>query len=253
MENTAGLADLHQVFMDCGLQCLHPGGPEKTDRMLQKCGIDENRKVLEVGCGKGVTALHIAEKYGCSVTATDPSQDMIAEARIRAKAHGLQDRLHFIRTDADPLPFPDESYDIIIAECVTTLLNTEKTFREIFRVLKKGGKFGGIELIWKQKPPLKVIRGIADLWDGFHTYTETEWRSLLENSGFTQNEVTVFPMPLSEMESRTIGRLGPSGIMKLSYKLMTNPPLRRAMYAYWRVFRDYEENFAYASLTGKRP
>lgn len=253
MNNITGLADINNVMLNCGTQCLHPGGLEKTDEMLQKCGIAADKKVLELGCGKGITALHIAKKYKCRVTGIDQSQDMIAEARIRAKDHGLQDKLLFIQSTVNPIPFPDESFDIIIAECVTTLLDTEKIFSEIFRVLKTGGKTGDIEMMWKTKPAMKVIRGLAELWDGFHTYTEEEWKSLLEKRGFSKIALVDFSIPLSEMESRMFRNLGATGIMKLSYKLMSDPPLRRALYAYWRVFRDYEENFAYAYLVGEKP
>ncbi|MDZ7796144.1 MAG: hypothetical protein U5N56_03460 [Candidatus Marinimicrobia bacterium] len=42
-------------------------------------------------------------------------------------------------------------------------------------------------------------------------------------------------------------------MMKLTYRLMSDPSLRRAMYDYWRVFRDYEEYFGYAYLIGEKP
>ncbi|MDZ7796143.1 MAG: class I SAM-dependent methyltransferase [Candidatus Marinimicrobia bacterium] len=211
MKKRATISDLDNVMLECGMQCLHPGGLETTDKMLRECGIAEDKKVLELGCGKGLTAAHIAEKYNCRVTGIDHSQDMIAEARIRAKRLGLHERLHFLRSGVIPLPFPEDSYDIIIAECVTTLLETEKIFPEILRVLKPGGKMGDIEIIWRQRPPIKVIRGVRNLWDGFHTFTLKEWKTLLTKSGFPPPHTVDFSMPLSEMESNMVKTLGTRG------------------------------------------
>jgi len=252
MKNRASISDLDRVMLECGMQSLHPGGLKTTDEMLRKCAAGEDKEILVPGCGKGLSAAHIAENYGARVTGLDRSRDMVAEARIRAKREGLQERLHFVHSDALPLPFPDGSFDIVIHECVSTLLDTERFFSEVRRVLKPGGRSGSIDIIWRETPPVKIVRGIRDLWDGFHTYTLKEWKKLFLQSGFTVTAAQDLSLSLPQMESNMLKDLGAPGMMKLSYKIMTDPRLRRAMYDYWRVFRDYEEYFGYAYFVAEK-
>ena len=48
--------------MSCGLEILHPGGIERTDEMARMCKIGKDKKVLDIGSGKGVTACYLAQK-----------------------------------------------------------------------------------------------------------------------------------------------------------------------------------------------
>ena len=57
------MADIDEMMYNCGLEILHPGGIGKTDEMARIAQIGKDRKVLDVGSGKGATACYLAEKY----------------------------------------------------------------------------------------------------------------------------------------------------------------------------------------------
>lgn len=82
--------------------------------------------------------------------------------------------------------FEDESFDIVIAECTTVLLDKERAFREFIRVLKPGGYIGDLEMIWRQQPPRKLIERTYRVWGGFKTMTLNEWKEFFEKMGLVE-------------------------------------------------------------------
>lgn len=63
----------------------HTGGFPATEELLAMCHIQDAKEVLEIGCGIGVGASHLAKNYGLRVTATDISEDMLLWARKRVE------------------------------------------------------------------------------------------------------------------------------------------------------------------------
>lgn len=97
---------------------------------------------MDVGCGYGRVLLPLA-KAGWNVIGIDLSEEMIAEARRRAREKKLFVRLDL--GDMTALPYSNESFDKII--CLWNVFNellTQReqirTLNEIFRVLKAGGE-----------------------------------------------------------------------------------------------------------------
>ncbi|MDN5321429.1 MAG: hypothetical protein PWP49_1849 [Thermococcaceae archaeon] len=108
-----------------GIEVLHPGGLEITRELAELCGINEKSKVLDVACGTGETACFLAETFGCEVVGVDASPLMIEKAKNKAKMRGLEGKTTFILADAHKLPFPDNTFDVVISECTLCLLNKE--------------------------------------------------------------------------------------------------------------------------------
>ncbi len=104
--------------------------------------IAEEMQVLELGCGDGAFWSNNLGKLPANVqiTLTDISQGMLNDARRNI---GTKDsRFQFHLADATALPYPDESFDFIMAHHVLFYCNDiDKACREIHRVLKKGGTF----------------------------------------------------------------------------------------------------------------
>lgn len=105
-------------------------------------GTTPSGKVLDVGCGPGRLAAHLArEAPGLTVTGIDISPDMIALARQRATATNLTDRLDFQVADVGALPFPDNEFDLVVS--TLSLHHWPDPIRgltEIRRVLKPNGQ-----------------------------------------------------------------------------------------------------------------
>lgn len=98
-------------------------------------------KVLEVGCGSGhlwtVNARHVPNTW--SITLSDRSEGMIAEARANLESVGLRPdmRVHSV-TD---MPYEDASFDLAFANhMLYHVSDTESAISELRRVLKPGGR-----------------------------------------------------------------------------------------------------------------
>ncbi|MCV9967498.1 methyltransferase domain-containing protein [Pararhizobium sp. BT-229] len=97
----------------------------------------EGGRVLEVGVGTGL----LLPKYSrrCHVTGIDISNEMIARARDKIAAHGL-DQVDLRVGNAQCLEFPPNSFDVVILPFVLTLLpDPEGALEECLRVLKPEG------------------------------------------------------------------------------------------------------------------
>lgn len=103
----------------------------------------EGMRVLDIGSGSGETVLAIAEKVGSTGKAVgiDFSPEGIKLAKENAKKRGLESIAEFRQAHALELPFPDNSFDAVISECVVCLIqDKQKALNEKVRVLKPGGR-----------------------------------------------------------------------------------------------------------------
>lgn len=98
--------------------------------------------VLDIGCGAGGYALHLAATIDCQVTGIDVNAHGIQASEQSAKAQHLGDRVRFLEHDASrPLPFPDQSFDAAYSnDAFCHIPNRVGLLRECRRVLKPGGR-----------------------------------------------------------------------------------------------------------------
>lgn len=98
----------------------------------------EGVKLLEVGCGRGDFALHLA-RQGAHVTAVDFSPRAIELARARAESLNIP--VCFQVADAQALPFAEGSFDLVVScECLEHVPSPSLVLSEIHRVLRTSGK-----------------------------------------------------------------------------------------------------------------
>jgi arsenite methyltransferase len=127
---------------------LRPGGLDLTAHAAALAGIRTHHRVLDVGCGKGTTAVYLAQQYACSVTGIDLSVPMIMSSRARAAEKGLAGKISFLLADGENLPFNDGSFDAVMCECALSLMpHQEQAAREIQRVLKPQGRWVFTDII----------------------------------------------------------------------------------------------------------
>jgi ubiquinone/menaquinone biosynthesis C-methylase UbiE len=103
--------------------------------------LTSDSSVLEIGCGSGVYALHVAETTGCAVTGLDINMLGIRNANQLAQNRGLGKQVRFEVCDVSkPLPFADETFDAIFSNDVLCHIpGRPALFAEMYRILKPGG------------------------------------------------------------------------------------------------------------------
>jgi ubiquinone/menaquinone biosynthesis C-methylase UbiE len=97
-------------------------------------------KVLDVATGGGNTAISAARRF-CDVTGIDYVPELIEYARKRAEIEGME--ITFEVGDAENLPYPDASFDVVLSTLgVMFAPDQEKAAEELLRVCRPGGKIG---------------------------------------------------------------------------------------------------------------
>lgn len=176
------------------------GGIGSIDKLGRLLGLKEGDRVLEVGCGTGANACYLANMYGCNITGIDISEQMITQARLRAEALGLVDRVTFQLGDAYDLGFPDGSFDRVITIFVSQFLDPSKAFMEFSRVLVNGGRLGINEMFKESEIPPEIKIRVDEGEQLFKEMTElpfsmrsdTEWRQGFTDAGFINVEMVKF-------------------------------------------------------------
>jgi len=248
----AKMADIDELMYSCGLEVLHPGGVEKTGEMARMCKIAKGKKILDIGSGKGVTACYLAQEYQCDIVGVDLSEKMIEYAKEIAAKKGLGEEVSFIKADAHNLPFEDESFDIVLAECTTVLLNKERAFSEFLRVTKSGGYVGDLEMTWQESAPRELIDKAREVWEGFETMTLRQWGEFFKGMGLVDVVSVDFSEVMPDMEKSMKRELGIRGTMKLGLRLLLRPELWRAMNETSRIFKDYFDYIGYGYVVGRK-
>lgn len=93
-------------------ESLHSASDRTNKRIAAAAGLSAEQNVLEVGCGYGAVARHLAKTVGCQVVATNISKRELAEARRLTNEAGLDDRVQFLYGDFHGLDFEPETFDV---------------------------------------------------------------------------------------------------------------------------------------------
>jgi ubiquinone/menaquinone biosynthesis C-methylase UbiE len=162
--DTAGTISTDFSFMNYGFAPLSAelggsGEPEKYCLQLYRQLIGDTglrgKRVVEVSCGRGGGAAHVASTYQpASYLGIDISEKNLALAAQRYAAPNL--RLQ--QGNAEALPLGDASVDVLLNVEASHLYDNPATFfAEVHRVLVAGGRFLHVDLAWKDKDPPGMI------------------------------------------------------------------------------------------------
>jgi SAM-dependent methyltransferase len=124
------------------VDAFHIRGRAATEELLRACALGPEHHVLDVGCGLGGTARHLALHSGCRVTGLDLTPEYVQAAQMLTARLKLSEQVEFRQGSALAMPFEDEAFDAVWSEHAQMNIADKPTlYGEIHRVLKRGGRF----------------------------------------------------------------------------------------------------------------
>jgi ubiquinone/menaquinone biosynthesis C-methylase UbiE len=110
------------------------------EELCEALDLRSGQRVLDVAAGNGNASLAAARRW-CDVTASDYVPALLERARERAGAERLN--IEFREADAEALPFPDGSFDVVVSTFgVMFTPDQDRAAAELVRVCRHGGKIG---------------------------------------------------------------------------------------------------------------
>jgi SAM-dependent methyltransferase len=172
-----------------GEASLHPGGVFSTERLFQQLSLTPKDYVLEIGCGSAKDLCRLVERYNCRAIGVDSSDLIVKFAENRVQKRGLCSKITIIKGDVTNMNyFKDSQFDVVIAQSVlATVVDQDKAATEVARVLKSGGYFGDIELIWIDEPDYELVYNVEKRIGSFdRPLKSSEWIGLFRKAGFKE-------------------------------------------------------------------
>ena len=197
---------------------------EVGERIVRAVGVRAGEDVLDVACGTGNAAIRAARE-GARVTGVDLTPELFDAARAEAASAGVE--IEWVEGDAESLPFPDESFDVVVSVfgCMFAPRH-EVAAHELARVLRPSGRLGvcawtpegsvgrTIQVTAKYLPPPPEVAQPPILWG-----SEEHVRRLFAGTGveleLTRDRVrfAAFESAEDEVEFYTT-KLGPAMIAR---------------------------------------
>lgn len=166
---------------------FHMGGARATRELIQRAGLREGMRVLDVGGGLGGPARTLAAETGCTVTVLDLTEEYCAVGEMLTARTGLGDRVTFQHGNALDMPFPDGTFDAVWTQHSTmNIEDKERLYTEIYRVLRPGGRLAMHEVMAGPVQPIHYpVPWARDATISFLRPPESV-RALLVATGFTE-------------------------------------------------------------------
>lgn len=238
----------------------HLGGLKATEQLAELCHIDQNKHVLVVGCGVGVTPCYLVKRYGCRVVGIDLSAKMIDRSEERAKRKGVEERTEFKVADAQNLPFEDATFDAVICESVNAFIKDKpRALGEYVRVIKPEGYVGLNEVTWLETPPQDLVTYLYRIMGAEFLTANDGWKKLLEGPGLGEIVALIYRTNALSQWANEVRQFEFSDFLrawsKFSYLFIKSPACRRftkEALTFPRSIPSLFKYFGYGLYVGKR-
>lgn len=148
--NSAKGYDLYASSYDENFMYLNSFEKTSVEKLL---GDLKGKRVLDIGCGTG-RIIQMLRERGAEIVAFDISEEMLGIVNRKFP------NIECVVGDSDELPFEDESFDLVLGLFwIVHLGDLRASFDEVYRVLKKGGRFILSNINQRKAPKLTTKSG----------------------------------------------------------------------------------------------
>jgi ubiquinone/menaquinone biosynthesis C-methylase UbiE len=161
-------------------------------KLIAQANLQPGMKGLDLGCGTGTLTIMLKQSSPkANLVGLDGDEAVLAIARTKANQAGVE--IEWKKGFAYDLPYPDNPFDVVVSSLVFHHLIREdklRTFQEIYRVLRPGGKFHMVDF----GPPRNLYERILALFDRWLEEAEDNAAGrlpyMIQSAGFQQIEET---------------------------------------------------------------
>ena len=199
-----------------GIESLHPGALETTKELADLCKVTENSLLLDVASGTGEGTCFLEEEFKCHAVGIDISQVMVKRAKEKARKKNLN--IDFKIGDAHHLPFKDNEFDVVIAECAVCAFDKERSIAEMIRVVTPGGFIGIHDICWKEDTPNDLKVRLKEI-ENESLETLEGWKKLFSDAGLINCSATDKSHLMQNWMKNSKQSLGFAGQLRIGIKV----------------------------------
>ena len=237
-KHDSAMRDFYQIF-----GAMHRQGPGSEASLLKGLsGLPENadvRRILEVGCGAGASALALTKSTSARIVALDNYPPFIHKLKNKADRASLGGRLYPIVGSMTDLPFSEGCFDLIWSEGAAYNMGFEEALSQWKRLLRPGGWLFVSEAVWTTSDPSPECR---DYWNAEYPAIRDMTMRLDQAQALGYRVLDSFILPRADWEAFY-------GDMAAQLGAVTHPSRAHAdLRAEIDIFLKYGDEFSYLCL-----
>lgn len=166
-------------------ESFHPGGMALTEELARLSQLGPGNRLLDAGCGRGASTVHLAESTGCEAVGLTLESDGVERGRQLAEARGVQDRVTFVQDDILHMDTAIGEFDVVLMECVlSTLEQKPESLRQLYRITRQGGYIAITDVTVSGELPRQLQGSIGAALCMADARDLAEYVALVEEAGF---------------------------------------------------------------------
>ena len=220
----SSVAESYDVMND-----LMSGGLHRLwkNEFVRNVRANANANILDLAGGTGDIAVRLKARTGASVTVCDINADMLTVGRARQFDKGESENLRWVCGNAEHLPVPDNSLDVItIAFGLRNVTNTQQALNDAYRALKPGGHFLCLEF------SKVVIPALAKIYDSYSFHVIPKIGELVAKDKDSYQYLVESIRQFPDQET-LLGMMKKAGFEKAKYTNLTFGTV--AIHQGWRI------------------